>query len=319
MDIHKMPLPGCISNSTGQILEANKEFASLLGCTPDDITEKNLVNFVPAGHKQIIFNSIKNCSVNQKKNFEADIKGNNKITKAVINISRIDTNQILVLICDITEFKTTEEKLLNTIIASEEKERRRIAAELHDNLSPILSTIKLYTDLLKKKTSGQASELIHNIEQLSELAISTAKEISYNITPSILHDFGLAEAIKKFADFINKTKSVNITVKRENYHLAKRTMAESILYHAAKELINNTIKHAQADEIIIDLRSTQNKIILYYRDNGKGFSPNEAIKNGNGLGLRNLIHKVNTIKGTCDFFSQPGKGFIAVITVPVQN
>jgi signal transduction histidine kinase len=220
---------------------------------------------------------------------------------------------------NIGERKAVEKKIISTIIETEEKERKRFAAELHDGLGPILSTIKLYADLLKNKSNSNINndELVQNIDELVGLAISTSKEISNNITPTILHDFGLASAIHEFCGYINKTMSINISVDTKNYTFDKRGLEETILYQATKELINNTLKHASAENVKIQLKNTETQIILYYRDDGKGFNVNEMIKNSTGLGLNNIVNKVKTIKGTCDFNSEEGKGMFVLIAVKV--
>ncbi len=322
LNIDNLPVPAIICNIQTGIHKVNKLFTLLTGYDENSFANKTLLNITSPEYKQTTFDKIKNCLNGINTNFLTRIiRKDSKEIYSLVHCALIDKteNKVLVVLCDITEFKHKEAELLDTIIASEERERRRVAMELHDNLSPILSAINLYINLLKNKTPDETKELINNIEQLIKQAITTSKEISYNITPSILHDFGLAEAIKKFANLINQTRTLEIEVKSDNYNITERIMAESILYQAAKELINNTIKHANATKIFIELRSTKNRIYLYYRDDGKGFNINQILDNGKGLGLRNIIHKVNSLKGTCDFYSEKDKGFVALINVPIQK
>jgi PAS domain S-box-containing protein len=229
---------------------------------------------------------------------------------AILSISR-----------NITERKKIQKQIIRTIIETEEKERKRFAADLHDGLSPILSTIRLYSDLLRSKqeSKGKETELIDNIEELADMAISSAKEIANNITPQILHDFGLATAVEEFCRFLNKTKSVSIETDTTGYELTGRTFSESVLFQTLKELIHNTIKHAQAKNITIELKNTNKNIYLYYRDDGIGFNVSEMMNNSSGLGLSNIKNKIKTVKGTCDFNSMPGKGMFVLISVGIEN
>jgi two-component system NarL family sensor kinase len=121
-------------------------------------------------------------------------------------------------------------------------------------------------------------EAVSNIDELVELAISSAKEISNNITPNVLHDFGLKVAINEFCSYVNRTQSINIDVDTNGYTLEKTSIETTVLYQTTKELINNTIKHAQAQNIRIQLKSNNNQIILYYRDDGVGFNLNENLE-----------------------------------------
>lgn len=228
---------------------------------------------------------------------------------------------ILTTARDITERKKTEQKIITTIIETEEKERKRFAADLHDVLAPILTTIKLFTDLLKKGDPKKISyeEVVTNIDELVDQAIITTKEISNNIRPNVLQDFGLATAIRDFCTYINKTRSVKINLITTNYSITKRGIEETILYQTLKELINNTLKHAQCQTITIDLKSYKDQIILYYRDDGIGFDYEKAIKEKSGLGLSNIFNKIKTIKGNIDINSSPGNGMFVLITVKVSD
>jgi len=205
-----------------------------------------------------------------------------------------------------------EDKILTTIIQTEENERKRFAADLHDDLGPILSTIKLYTDLLKKKNYKKISEeeALRNIEELVDMSISSTRTISRNIRPNILQDFGLAAAVNDFCSFIKKTESINLEVVTDQYTIEERGIEESVLYQAVKELINNTLRHASAKNIKVELKSIENQVILHYRDDGSGFDLEEARKVNSGLGLSNIINKIKSVKGTVDLQTKPGEGMI---------
>jgi PAS domain S-box-containing protein len=229
--------------------------------------------------------------------------------------------RILTIARDITERKEIEERILKAIISTEENERERFAADLHDDLGPILSTIKLYTDMLKKgdhKKTGR-EETVANIDELVDMAIRTSREISNRIRSNVLQDFGLAAAIKEFCSYINQSGSLIIELKTESYTIDKRGIEESILFQVVKELINNTLKHSEAKNVTIDLKNIGKQIILYYRDDGSGFDLEAALKTRSGLGLYNILNKVKTINGTCDLNSSPGKGMFMTISVRLKN
>ncbi|MFU8844062.1 MAG: Cache 3/Cache 2 fusion domain-containing protein [Bacteroidales bacterium] len=227
---------------------------------------------------------------------------------------------ILTIARDISERKEIEDRILSTIIRTEENERKRFAADLHDDLAPILSTVKLYTDLLKKKNYRKINEeeAIQNIEELLDMAIQSTRTISRNIRPNILQDFGLAAAVNDFCAFINKTESISLEVNTSQYKIEQRGIEESILYQAVKELINNTLKHASARNVKIELKSFDNQIILYYRDDGDGFDLQAAMKQNTGLGLNNIINKIRSVKGTVDINTRPGTGMFLVASIRLK-
>lgn len=228
---------------------------------------------------------------------------------------------ILSISRDISERKEVEDKILTTIIQTEENERKRFAADLHDDLGPILSTIKLYTDLLKKKNykNIDENEAIRNIEELVDMSISSTRTISRNIRPNILQDFGLAAAVNDFCSFIKKTESIHLDVITHQYAIEKRGIEESVLYQAVKELINNTLKHSSAKNIKIELKSFENQVILHYSDDGCGFDLNEALKQNTGLGLNNIVNKIKSVKGTVDINANPGQGMFLIASVKLKT
>ena len=139
-------------------------------------------------------------------------------------IDYMGSKAILSMARDITERKEIARKIAAAIIKTEERERKRFAADLHDGLAPLLSTIKLYTDLLKKGNFNKISptETLQSVDELIDKAIVSAREISNNIMPSILLDFGLPAAVKDFCNYINNTNSVKIKLDTSQYKLTGR-------------------------------------------------------------------------------------------------
>ncbi len=309
----------------GYILEVNQICCDSLGYDYDELIG---VHFSKIKSPKFIGQVSKNIKINKQQGqhlYESEHIHKDGTVIPVEMKSRLieyrERKAILTIARDITERKEVEDKILRTIISTEEKERMRFAADLHDNLAPILSTIKLYTDLIIKgemKNINQG-EAIKNIDELVDMSLRSAKEISNNIRPNILQDFGLAAAVTEFCKYLKETKQMNIALATDNYKIEKRGIEESILYQAVKELINNTIKHANASKINIDLKSFDDHIILYYRDNGKGFDIKQASTSKSGLGLYNIFNKIKSINGTYDMHSEEDKGMFILISLKLRN
>lgn len=314
-----------LSTLSGKIIEANNVACESLQFTKDELLNKNFSDLKTKKYRHKVQDNIRMITKKKRYTYETEhIAKDGSVTSSEMKSRLIHFNgqpAILSVSRNITDRKRIQKEILKTVMATEEKERRRFAADLHDGLGPILSTIRLYTDLLRSKLEAQAKELelVDNIEELTDLAISSAKEISNNITPQILHDFGLAKAIEEFCKFLNKTKSVKIKTDTSGYTIEERIFSESVLFQTSKELINNTIKHAQAKNITIELKNTKTKIFLYYRDDGKGFNVSQMMNESTGLGLSNIRNKIKTIKGSCDFNSQPEKGMFVMISVDISK
>jgi signal transduction histidine kinase len=150
------------------------------------------------------------------------------------------------------------------------------------------------------------------------MAINSTRTISRNIRSNILQDFGLAAAVNDFCAFINKTESINLEVNTSQYKIEQRGIEETILYQAVKELINNTLKHASARNVKIELKSYDHQIILYYRDDGAGFDLQAAMKQNTGLGLNNIINKIRSVKGSVDINTKPGQGMFLLASLRLK-
>ncbi len=310
-----------LSDLHGNLIEINKVACDFMGYDKKELRGKNFRDLKSDKYKHTVAENLAKIKENKIFTYETEhVKKNGDICPVEMKsrLSEYNGEKVIISVArNIKERKEFEKQLLQTIIKTEEKERKRFAADLHDSLSPVLSTIKLYTDLLKKGDLKETSEeeIFNNIEELVELAISTAKEIANNITPGILHDFGLATALKEFCKYVNNSGKIQIKLKINEYENTENQLLETILYHAVKELINNALKHSVAQNITIELKNNNNQTILYYKDNGKGFDITHVLANNQGLGLKNIMNKIKSIKGRCDFFSKPGTGlrFMAVI------
>jgi PAS domain S-box-containing protein len=314
-----------VTDFNGNFLEVNRVATESLGYSREELLSMNIRDIKSASYRNQVENNLIRISKFGQYRYESENKTRDGRIIPVEMKSRIidfkDKPAILTNCRDISERKEMDSRILSAIIQTEDNERKRIAADLHDGLAPILSTIKLYADLLKKgdyKKTDQP-ETIGNIEELVDMAISSTREISRNIRPNILQDFGLAAAVNDFASYINFTGAVKIRVDSGAYKLQQRGIEESILYQAIKELINNTMKHSSALNIEIELKNIDNQIIVYYREDGSGFDIQKAIRDHKGLGLNNIINKIKSLGGVIDYFSEPGKGMFFIASVKIAE
>ena len=217
---------------------------------------------------------------------------------------------------DMDRFRT-EKRVLNAIINTEENERKRFAKDLHDGLGPILSTIKMSLSALTeriKDPSGTA--ILNNTNHLINEAITTIKDISNNLSPHVLSNFGLASAIGAFTTKINQTRAIEIVFKSNMENQRLENDKEVVIYRATCELINNSILHSGASRIEIELNKHEKFITLQFYDNGRGFDTSTLIKEDNkGMGLSNIETRVKTVDGVFIIESTPEKGTSALIRV----
>lgn len=222
---------------------------------------------------------------------------------------------------DITEEKEADRKILNAIISTEEKERSRFSQELHDGLGPMLVTVKMYFQWLAEtsdtnKRKGITESGIQNIND----AIQAVREISNKLSPRILDNLGLIPAMKNFIQQLNKTQKIKIRIscdmeRRYNHQ------TEVTLYRIFSELITNTLKHADAKNIKIEIMHDLEKqrLFIIYNDDGRGFNLNEVIRNKKGMGLHNMKQRIETLNGIIKFDTSRNKPLTVEIELPYNN
>ncbi|CCZ09621.1 MULTISPECIES: sensor histidine kinase [Culturomica] len=207
--------------------------------------------------------------------------------------------------------RETENKVLSAVIRTEERERQRFAKELHDGLGPLLSVVKMLLSGLSGDAKPEVNEKIkQNLKQAVDEAIISVRDISANISPHILNNFGLKDAVDSFIKKLRSAKALDISFTTNIGNRRFGYNVEVIMYRVICELINNTLRHAEADKIRIELKLTDEIIYLTYTDNGIGFDVSrQATKYG--MGLDNMQYRLKSGNGGIEIMSERGKGMQA--------
>lgn len=210
--------------------------------------------------------------------------------------------------------KLTNKRILTAVLRTEEKFRSRYSRELHDGMGPLLSSAKMSMSVLAKRAEDEENrELIASTSAVIDEAIRSLREISNNLSPQVLNDFGLVRGI---TNFINKNPQLRTIEMRFDTNLRKERFdhdIEVILYRVICELINNSLKHSGCTKIELDLQLVYDRIYLTYSDNGRGFDT-QAVADY-GMGMSNITSRIHSLGGTIEITSQPNKGMAASIVV----
>lgn len=218
-------------------------------------------------------------------------------------------NAILSILRNIEERKLHARKLFETIILTEEEERSRIARDLHDEIGPLVSALKIYTTSFLESTNAEKKEkLAAQMSTIVKDVLDSIKTISNDMSPHILVNFGVLAALKNFIDLF--LKNITIHLESRMNDLRFPATVETLIYRIIKELINNTIKHARAKIIRISLNFENGTLMCHYSDDGIGFDWKQLVDNPRkGMGLSNIITRIHSLGGDFNVQSEPEKGF----------
>ncbi len=309
----------------GIIIEMNKEFQKLLQLTSVNVV-LDLHILIPIVDFELFkTNIINNCNCNATENVlfetELELKNNQKIPIEIKSkeIDYLGSKAILSLIQNTTYRKKFERQLVTAIVETEERERARFASDLHDDLGPILSSMKMLTGLLvDTKDFDTIKNISNQLYELVSESIRSVRETSNSISPHILKNYGIVAATRNIIQSFQHSIDIQITTNCESVRFESTT--EVIYYRVMRELLHNTIKHAQATQVTIQLQYKKNILQLEYKDNGIGFNVDEKLQeNSTGLGLYNIISRIKSLEAKYSLKSSPQKGVHFILETKIPN
>jgi signal transduction histidine kinase len=208
------------------------------------------------------------------------------------------------------------------LIASQERERKRIAAELHDSLGQRLVIIKnLALILLNGSATDGAREQIGEISTEASHALGEVREISYNLRPHQLDRLGLTKAVEALVKKAASASPITFSSEIADIDGVFPNEAEINFYRVAQESVNNVVKHSAATEASVTVRRDDGRIALTVRDNGKGFVPETIQRDpaAGGLGLVGISERATLLGGYATIHSAPGRGTTVDISIDLRH
>lgn len=209
-----------------------------------------------------------------------------------------------------------QQELLHARLEIQEQTYLNISQELHDNIGQVLSVVKMTINTVAKRIDADSKEKIEESVILLSKAIQDIRDMSKTLNTDFLNDIGLPNAIDQQLQILKRTglycTELSVHENGEQFQ-AERNL---LIFRVVQELLNNIVKHANADKIIVSMNYEKEKLVIRVCDNGSGFDTEMQRKNSNkGLGLRNMQNRLKLIRGSIALQSQPGKGTTAVIEI----
>jgi signal transduction histidine kinase len=219
----------------------------------------------------------------------------------------------------IKELEQTQQLVAaHAVLKGQEAERIRLAKDLHDGLGSMLSSIKLTLGRMQGSSDISQKETVTlnlSLEQV-DATIRELRRVAQSMMPEALTRFGLAAALQDFC--IGLSKSTHLSIDLQLFGLEKRmdSNTEIILYRIVQELLHNVIKHAEATEVLVQLIRSESSLSLTVEDNGKGFDRQHSPE---GMGLRNILSRVDFLGGHLDIQTLPEKGTTVTIDLELKG
>lgn len=211
-----------------------------------------------------------------------------------------------------------ERQNANAQVTALEKDRSRIAADLHDDLAPMLAAVRMNISTLDLANETDKALLSKTSNTIDDIA-KRMRTISFDLMPTTLQDKGLLPAIQEFANYVSRSNTllIRFTAPRQDLNLDEQTTIH--IYRIVQEIIHNTIKHARAKHLTIVIKKEKDYLVLGTNDDGAGFDYKQQLNNGKGLGLKSLVNRIYLLQAEFLMDSKPGKGTSITIRIPQHH
>lgn len=206
-----------------------------------------------------------------------------------------------------------QQEVSETVIQVQEKERTRIGHELHDNVNQILSSARLFVDMLHPRDEEQTMAK-EKTQQYLTMAIEEIRRLSREMVTPQFKELGLVPAIAALVEDLNLTNKIRFSFTHTGMNETLSSGKKVTLFRIVQEQTKNILTHSQASEAHVQLIETDDKIELKIEDNGIGF---ESSQTHRGIGLSNIYERISFYQGTVKIQTSPGKGCSVIVSLPV--
>lgn len=309
---------------THQFLEVNNAAMNEYGYSKEEFLSMKIFDIRPDTEIKRIeqhldklpeLNNTEDIWVHQKKNGE-------KILTNVYGttLKYGSLNARLILVNNVTEKIKYREMLINATVEGENRERKRLAQELHDGIGQYLSAVNLNLESIKKEiehlSEKRRKRFLTSLSFIKK-AMKETRAMAYTLMPAELDDYGLKVALMSLAEQIEKSAEIHIEVVLEFDEDKLDSKIRSNIYRITQEAINNAIQHGKSDEILIDYKVINNTLKCTIKDNGIGIDL-QKLDTTKSLGFRNIKARVEAMSGDIALNSTLGNGLEITISVPLN-
>ena len=212
-------------------------------------------------------------------------------------------------------------ELLRHTVQAQEDERARIARELHDETSQVLSAFTLELATLRElaKRNPQIKNIVDELQELSRRMSQGLYRMVHDLRPAQLDDLGLVPAIQSLLDSECSPKGLQVAFQVTGAQKRLDSLTETVLYRVTQEALTNVNRHAGTNQAIVRLDYASDTVTLGVLDSGNGFDPNEPLRPPRGWGLEGMRERVESVGGQLILYSAPGRGTTVEVVIPTEQ
>jgi len=311
---------------TLNIIDVNYAAVEQYGYSFEEFREMNLMDLRPEDEKKNLSDaltkikkfggSFSTVTIHKRKDGSSV---HVKVTGAPLSFSGNECR--IAVVEDITEQKQDEKQTLRVLLKGEERERKRIAKELHDGLGQYLSAANMNLESIKEDAEAlpdKRKKQFFNGLQLLKKGISETRIIAHNLMPSTIEDYGLTVGLRVMTEQLKTARDIDFVL---NFEIDESKLTPEItlnLYRIIQEAVSNAISHGNAQKISVQIYEKNNTLHCTVEDDGSGIviDRDSELK---GLGIRSMKTRIKAMSGNIHFESDPGEGMTILVDIPLND
>ena len=324
-------------DETGSLLFANRAACSAIGLPAAEVTGSSIWDlFSPesADEQVKMVWSALGSGVSLTRQAQIPVRGGLRWYEGRIQPLRGadgSYRRALVFLTDVSERKEAEDRILayqvrlraltSELALTEQRERRRLASELHDSIGQSLAVSKMKLGALREAAlAGRESRALEEVWHLIDSTVQDVRTLTFRLSPPILHELGLEPALDWLVETFRRQHEIRATFHDDNQRKPLGPDLSGLLFQSVQELLLNAAKHAQPGNVKVSARRQGNEICLEVEDDGRGFDPSNISSPGqqpSGFGLFSIRERLGPLGGNIEVYSRPGQGTRVCLTAPL--
>lgn len=335
------------ATTDGKVVYLSKKFKELLGIKDNEI-KGALADLMSANEgEQEYIKTLLRATTSTIWNGEIQVTTYKQdrlwLEMSIVPVNRSGVKQDLLILCsNITSRKQAQleidhlkekqfqeviqqQKILSAqVVEAQEEERKRIARDMHDGIGQMLTALRFNLQSIDLSKVDQSKQKLAEINDLATGLIRGVRIATFNLTPPELSDYGISPGLQKLASELSKLTGKQILFEnRTQFSYRFDSITETNLYRITQEAVNNAIKYAESNYILITLSHSEELLSIVVDDDGKGFDPNslksKTVEDGSGMGISFMRERVNFINGRLFIHSKPEQGTRITINIPIPE
>lgn len=333
------PFGIALTDLEGRLLEISPALCKMLGYNREELHHMLLPKFSHPDDADSCLGLFRELAQGRRQSFEKENRYLRKdgrlvwgrLTVSVVRSLLEQSQFAIVIVEDINERKRWEGEIRSyqeqlramtlQISLVEERERRRLATDLHDHIGQTLALAQIKLGEIKELATGTSmSGSLDDIRLLVEQAIKSSRELTFELSPPILYDLGFESAVEWFGDYLEEHHGLRAIVRQDDQYKPMGNETMVLLFQVVRELMLNVAKHAQAHQVEVAIRREGNNLVIDVTDDGVGFDRQQLTasqEKPRGFGLFSIRERIECIGGSLRIDSRPDRGSRVSFTVPV--